>query len=98
MIVDSLGSDSVFSLLKLTRQVKVVQPYAIVVIKHGLFPSVCIGDNHETVLECKLQGKLQYLHINISDKRLWNMLKYNYDKAVAGLNDYKLQPRADTMY
>jgi len=57
-------------LIKLTRQVTVVQPYAIVVIKHGLFPSVCIGDNNETVLECRLKGKLQYLLINISDKRL----------------------------
>jgi len=35
----------------LTRDVKVVQPYFIVFIKHGSFPFLCIGDNHRIVLE-----------------------------------------------
>ena len=41
----------VYLLRTLTRDVKVVQPYFIVFIKHGSFPSLCIGDNHRNVLE-----------------------------------------------
>ena len=41
----------VFLLRTLTRDVKVVQPYLIVFVKHGSFPSLCIGDNHRNVLE-----------------------------------------------
>ena len=31
-----------------------LQPYFIVQIKHGLFPSLCTGDNHGTVLELSM--------------------------------------------
>jgi len=34
-----------------------VQPYFIVYIKHSLFPSLCIGDNHMTILECHVKLK-----------------------------------------
>ena len=44
-------SGNVFSLRIFTREVKVVQSYCIVYIKHRSFPSLCIRDNHETVLE-----------------------------------------------
>ena len=40
-----------FSLRTFTREVKVMQSYFILEIKHGSFPSLCIGDNRETVLE-----------------------------------------------
>ena len=53
--MDTFGSDRVFSLIKITRELKVVQPYFIVEIKHGSFPSLCIGDNHGTVLECDIR-------------------------------------------
>ena len=51
--MDTFGSDRVFSLIKITRELKVVQPYFIVEIKHGSFPSLCIGDR--TVLECDIR-------------------------------------------
>ena len=48
--LDTFGSDSVYLLIQFTREVKVVQPYCIVYIKHSSFPSLCIGDSQGTVL------------------------------------------------
>jgi len=42
---------TVFSLRTFTREVKVVQSYINKKLKHSSLPSVCIGDNHGTVLE-----------------------------------------------
>jgi len=41
-----------------TRVVNVVESYIIALKKHGLFPSLYIGDNHGTVLECHINYQL----------------------------------------
>jgi len=45
------GYESVFLFIKFMREVKVTTIFYWR-IKHGLFPSVCIGDHHESILEC----------------------------------------------
>ena len=44
-------TSGVFSLRTFACEVKVVQSYFIVEIKHGSFYSLCIVDNHMAVLE-----------------------------------------------
>jgi len=42
---------TVFLLTTFTSEVKVMMSYVIVYMKHSSFRSLCIGDNHVTVLE-----------------------------------------------
>ena len=59
------GYESVFLFIKFMREVKVTTIFYWR-IKHGLFPSVCIGDHHESILECytiQYSKSVQLLHL-----------------------------------
>jgi len=40
-----------------------VQSYINKEIKHGLFPSLCIGDNHGTVLESAIKRMYRLFYV-----------------------------------
>jgi len=65
-----LGSKSVFLFIKSTRMIKVTTIFYCQV-KHGSFPSLCIGENHETGLE--------YLYTNTNHIICWNRYCFKWD-------------------